>query len=144
MDYSNAYMYNVQASSKEPTQTKKWKSYMVPLLWVVIFSFAIYYSITIVAQYIQISTIKANQQSYESKIVRLDNEIASLQAKINSAKNIDSIRYKASKQLNMIKRDEKEAIRMQENIEIETDNLSQEKNIEEYNFVAALKSIFNR
>lgn len=155
MEYTSLYKctykteYIHENEIKKVEKSSKIRNYLVMRLLILSFyiTFIAIFSnfcIIIASQYWKISTINAEMQTSVQRIAELDNEIASLNKKISKAQSIDEIRYKASKQLNMIKRDEKQAIAMSEHVAIKSDNDVHEKQIDSFSFVAAIKSIFNR
>lgn len=141
MDYTGTFDYNKQI---EKRNFKSFKRLFIPLFWLVIVGFIVYYCLCIVGQFVEISSMQADQQRYVQKISELDNEINTLKLNINKAQNIDEIRYIASTELNMIKRDEKKAIAMTQDVVVLSNDQIQEKELDEFSFVAAMRSIFNR
>lgn len=141
MDYTGTFDYNKQI---EKRNFKSFKRFFIPMFWLVIAGFIVYYCLCIVGQFVEISSMRADQQRYVQKISELDSEINTLKLNINKAQNIDEIRYIASTELNMIKRDEKKAIAMTEDVVVLTNDEIQEKELDEFSFVAAMRSIFNR
>lgn len=141
MDYTGTFDYNKQI---EKRNFKSFKRLFIPLFWLVIVGFIVYYCLCIVGQFVEISSMQADQQRYVQKISELDNEINTLKSNINKAQNIDEIRYIASTELNMIKRDEKKAIAMTQDVVVLSNDEIQEKELDEFSFVAAMRSIFNR
>lgn len=144
MDYSSSYEYNNDVVKKNNGLIAMLKKQAITVFWIVFVISVAYYGVHILRQFVEIRSMKAEQQVYLQKISELDSEINSLQLQIQKAQNIDEIRYRASTELNMIKRNEKEAISMKENVNIATGSHAQEKQLDEFSFVAAMRSIFNR